>query len=204
LRNILLGDGSEAKTLLVALLDNIRRGVATLRDLGFLDGSEAEDECVAEKLRLIASISHISTFINGRPYEIEEQINDFHNFPDARHLAAQFRVHDLTRSALPHVLATIALDQEAREEGEVPHYLLPPDVLVAIGIRAYEWYKSVISGLGDGPRSRGIGSEDINGYIRQTLKDSYNRLEDDAVDVEFYVAMSLLRAQLGVKSPVEV
>jgi hypothetical protein len=204
LRNVLASDDSEAKLLLVALLDDIIRGAATTRDLGFLDGSDTEDERIADKLKMISRLSSHLTVYNERPYELEEQINDFYTFPDARRVAADLRVHDITGTAGPFILLAVVTDQEGRAEGEFPgHYTLPFDVIAAIGIRAFEWYRGVIEGLASRPgRTRGIGTEDIRSYIKVSIRDSYNQLESDALDVEYYIAMSFLRAKLGVKPPI--
>lgn len=204
LRNILAGEQSESKFLLIALLDDIRRGASNMREFGFLDGSEAEDETVALKLDLITLVAQAMTAYHEQSYELEDQIHDFYAFSDARHIAADLRVHDLSKSASMFVLWTISLDQEGRNHGEYPYYTLPFDVLVAIGLRSFEWYRSIMTELGTSERTRGIGTSDIQSFIKTTLKDSFNHLEADVLDVDFPVAMSLLRAKLGVKSPIEV
>lgn len=195
----------EAQTLLLCLLDMVRRDRTSFEGLG-LSGQrpEREESLFVDKLRTIAALNVVYQ-ARGRTYTLDEQVEDFLHFVHPETLTVFHHVARFRRSSIQTILWTIEEERRLIQAGSVPFldWQLPIDILVAIGDEIARWHEDLVRSDARGSDEPGLDvmkEEGIRALIEGTLVETYHLIEADSSISSMFHALDRVRARFGLYS----
>lgn len=207
IRGLINRSDFEGQTLLLTLLDQLRRGLFTLESLGLCGArTVAEEEFFIRKLRTIAAAA-IVIHARGIHYSLDEQVEDFLLFSDLTSLVTYHHMSRFRYAAIQTILWVIDEEKHMAEQGIIPYsWRLPLDILVALGDEVAHRHEQQITNpirmdVGNAPLPTECS---VRTLIKSALHEVYHQIEDEIRQSSMHVALDRIRARFGVYTTVAV
>ncbi len=180
LRAVLTSDLHDGKSTLVRVLDGVRTGQFQ-RSMVFVNSSQGD----LNALRKLGIISALAVILESRGihYSLDAQAQDFALFSTADTLLIRRCLNAFTRSALPIILQACRIEDRLREDGRLAEdWQLGLQLMVAIGLRAMEWYEDVADSIASQELAEDtppIDSAQLGNFLEGTILEAYARIDSD-------------------------